>query len=115
MQSGPGNGVAGKQVVITGGTNGIGLAAAEALVARGANVALVARDRARGETAAARVRPGAGRAGTGPVVDVLVADLSSQADVRRLAAEVGSRYERVDVLVNNAGAIFGARRMTGDS
>ena len=114
MQSGPGNGVAGKQVVLTGGTNGIGLAAAEALVARGANVALVARDRARGETAAERARSGAAGAGPGPVGDVLVADLSSQADVRRLAAEVGSRYQRVDVLVNNAGAIFGARRMTAD-
>jgi len=48
------------------------------------------------------------------VVDVLEADLSSQADVRRLAVEIASRYERVDVLVNNAGALFGARRITAD-
>lgn len=125
MQSGPGNAIAGKQVVLTGGTNGIGLAAAEALFARGANVALVARDKDRGEAAAARLRSGAaasvasgGGHGTGagavPEVDVLVADLSSQADVRRLAGEIGSRYERVDVLVNNAGALFASRRMTGD-
>ncbi len=110
MQSGPGNGVAGKQVVLTGGTNGIGLAAAEALAARGANVALVARDRARGEAAAARARTRA----AGSVVDVVVADLGSQADVRRLAAEIDSRYERVDVLANNAGAIFASPGLTGD-
>ncbi len=110
VQSGPSNGVAGKQVVLTGGTNGIGLAAAEALAARGANVALVARDRDRGEAAAARARAG----GSGGVVDVVVADLSSQADVRRLAAEIGSRYDRVDILVNNAGAIFSSRKLTVD-
>jgi NAD(P)-dependent dehydrogenase (short-subunit alcohol dehydrogenase family) len=102
--------VAGKQVVLTGGTNGIGLAATEALAARGANVALVARDKARGEAAAARARAG----GAGGVVDVVVADLSSQAEVRRLAAEIGSRYERVDILVNNAGAIFVSRKLTVD-
>jgi NAD(P)-dependent dehydrogenase (short-subunit alcohol dehydrogenase family) len=96
--------------VLTGGSNGIGLAAAEGLAARGANVALVARDKARGEAAAARARAGA----PGAAVDVLVADLSSQADVRRLAAEVGSRYERVDVLANNAGAIFASRKITVD-
>ena len=125
MEPGPGNGIADKQVVLTGGSNGIGLAAGEALSARGANVALVARDKARGEAAAARLRSAAGasgvprgghgaRAGGVPVVDVLVADLSSQADVRRLAGEISSRYERVDILVNNAGALLGARRMTGD-
>jgi NAD(P)-dependent dehydrogenase (short-subunit alcohol dehydrogenase family) len=73
----------------------------------------VGRDKARGEEAAAQARSGAG-AGAGVVVDVLVADLSSQAEVRRLAGEIASRYERVDVLVNNAGALFGARRLTGD-
>jgi NAD(P)-dependent dehydrogenase (short-subunit alcohol dehydrogenase family) len=90
-------------------------------VARGANVALVARDKARGEVAAARARAGAAASGGGAsgagdpgAVDVLVADLSSQADVRRLAAEIASRYDRVDVLVNNAGAIFASRQLTGD-
>jgi NAD(P)-dependent dehydrogenase (short-subunit alcohol dehydrogenase family) len=92
------------------------LAAAGALAARGANVALVARDKARGEAAAARARSAAAAAGAGAgaVVDVLVADLGSQVDVRRLAGDIGSRYDRVDVLVNNAGALFGARNLTGD-
>jgi NAD(P)-dependent dehydrogenase (short-subunit alcohol dehydrogenase family) len=110
MEPGPNNAVAGKQVVVTGGTNGIGLAAAEALAARGANLALVARDKDRGEAAAARARA----ASSGGVVDVVVADLSSQADVRRLAAEIGSRYDRVDILVNNAGALFASRQLTVD-
>ncbi len=57
--------------------------------------------------------PGRRRA-PGPVLDVLVADLGSQAGVRRLAAEIEDRYERVDVLVNNAGAIFSRRQLTGD-
>ncbi len=95
MQSGPSNGVAGKQVVLTGGTNGIGLAAAEALAAGGAHVALVARDKGRGEAAAARARARS----SGGVVDVVAADLSSQADNHQLAAEIASRLTRVDIFI----------------
>jgi NAD(P)-dependent dehydrogenase (short-subunit alcohol dehydrogenase family) len=108
------DGVAGKQVLLTGGTNGIGLAAAEALAAKGANVALVARDDRRGEAAADRARAAAARAGAKTTVDVLVADLSAQADVRRLAAEVAQRYEKLQILANNAGAIFSTRQVTQD-
>ncbi|MGH9106502.1 MAG: SDR family NAD(P)-dependent oxidoreductase [Acidimicrobiales bacterium] len=108
------DGVAGKQVVLTGGTSGIGLAAAEALAAKGANVAIVARDSRRGEEAAGRARAAAATAGRHPTVEVLLADLSSQAEVRRLAGEVERRYPRVEVLVNNAGAIFSRRQLTGD-
>ena len=72
------DGVAGKQVLLTGGTSGIGLAAAEALAARGANVAIVARDRQRGESAAARALAAASAASQQVAVEVLVADLGAQ-------------------------------------
>ncbi len=112
MSSQQWDGVAGKRVVITGATNGIGLAAAEALAARGALLAIVARDQLRGEEAARRARAAA--ATPEATVDVLLADLTSQAEVRRLAAEISARYSAVDVLVNNAGAMFNARRVTTD-
>jgi NAD(P)-dependent dehydrogenase (short-subunit alcohol dehydrogenase family) len=114
VSSQPPGPVLGKQVILTGGTNGIGLAAAMVLAARGANLAMVARDKQRGEDAADRVKHAGVAAGQAPVVDVLVADLSSQADTRRLAAEVVARYPAVHILVNNAGAVFAERQLTGD-
>jgi NAD(P)-dependent dehydrogenase (short-subunit alcohol dehydrogenase family) len=104
-------GVNGKQVLITGATNGIGLAAAEALAARGARLAIVARSETRARDAVARITKAGG---SGAKVDVLLADLSSQASVRRLAADVLDRYAHLDVLVNNAGAMFGTRQVTED-
>jgi NAD(P)-dependent dehydrogenase (short-subunit alcohol dehydrogenase family) len=106
-----GAGAAGKRVVITGATNGIGLAAAEVLAAHGAELAVVARSEARAAEAVSRIK---GAAGSDATVDVLIADLASQASVRRLAAEVLDRYPRVDVLVNNAGAIHTTRQVTED-
>ena len=101
----------GKYILITGATNGIGLAAAEALAALGTNIAIVGRNETRIKIAAARVKAAAAK---GTTVGTFIADLSSQAAVRNLAAEVLARYPRLDVLVNNAGAMYTTRQVTAD-
>jgi len=105
------NGVAGKQVLLTGGTGGIGLAAARELARRGAHLAIVARSEAKAVEAVRQIRAASGSDGE---VDVLLADLSSQASIRRLAAEVLERYPTLQVLVNNAGGVNSQRRLTED-
>jgi retinol dehydrogenase 14 len=99
----------GRTVLVTGGTGGIGRATALGLTAMGAHVAITGRDGARTESAAREVRT----AGSGQV-DVFVADLSSQEEVRRLAGEVLLRLSRVDVLVNNVGGYWNTRHLTAD-
>src|SRR5215475_11907293 len=102
--------MAGKTVLVTGGTGGIGRATAYGLAQRGARVGIVGRDPARTAAAADDIAKATGN----PAVDALPAELSSQAEVRRLAAEVLRLYPRLDVLVNNAGAYFAHRQVTVD-
>jgi len=99
----------GKVALVTGGTSGIGKATATALAAMGADVVVVGRNPERGERAAAEIR-----AQTGGTVDLALADLSSQAEVHRLAEEFRQRYDRLDVLVNNAGLVQSTRTETPD-
>ena len=100
----------GKTVLITGGTGGIGKAAAIALASKGARVGITGRDRVRAELAAATIR----RESNNPAVDVFFGDLSSQAAVRRLADEVLAAYPRLDVLLNNVGGFWAHRHVTAD-
>jgi len=99
-----------KTVLVTGGTGGIGKATAAGLARLGARVGIVGRNRQRAEAAAADIRREVDKA----VVDVFVADMSSQAEVRRLAADVLDRYPRLDVLVNNVGGFWATRHSTAD-
>jgi len=100
----------GKTVLITGGTGGIGKAAAIGLATMGARVGITGRDRARAETAGEAIVRESGA----PVVDIFVADMSSQAEVRRLADEVLAAYPRLDVLLNNVGGFWAHRHVTAD-
>jgi NAD(P)-dependent dehydrogenase (short-subunit alcohol dehydrogenase family) len=100
----------GKTVLITGGTGGIGRAAAIGLASLGARVGITGRDQARAEAAAAVIARESGN----PAVDVFVADLSSQTEVRRLAGEVLAACPRLDVLLNNVGGFWAHRHVTAD-
>jgi NAD(P)-dependent dehydrogenase (short-subunit alcohol dehydrogenase family) len=100
----------GKVCVITGATSGIGLAMAQRLARMGASLALVGRDRARGAAALADMKAIAPDGS----YRLYLADLSRLAEMKRLAAELLEKEERIDVLINNAGAVFGHRRLTAD-
>jgi NAD(P)-dependent dehydrogenase (short-subunit alcohol dehydrogenase family) len=95
-------------VLLTGATRGIGRAAAIELARTGAEVALVGRERERVQAVAQEARA----AGGGAPVHEYVADLMLMADVRTLAEEVRERHEHIDVLANNAGALFASRKET---
>lgn len=99
-----------KQVVITGSSRGIGRTTALALAKMGAHLALVVRDRELGNKVVEEIRAldGKGR------VELFIADFSSQKDVRKVAKEILEKHDKIDVLINNAGAVFMDRAVTVD-
>lgn len=100
----------GKVCVITGATAGIGEVGAQELARRGARLVVVARDERRGEATMARLReiaPGAAHR-------IHYADLSRISEMKRVAAEIAAAEPRIDLLVNNAGALFASRHVTAD-
>jgi NAD(P)-dependent dehydrogenase (short-subunit alcohol dehydrogenase family) len=99
-----------KICLVTGATSGVGLVTAQALAQQGAMVLLVARNPDRGAATVKRIVQETGN----PNVDVVLADLSSQSQIRQLAAAVQRRCAHLDVLVNNAGALFTQRRLSAD-
>src|SRR5207245_9874964 len=105
-----GDGGSGRVCVVTGASSGIGRATAQALARLGATLVLVCRDRGRGEETLAALRAESSAA----AVALFLADLSSRAEIRRLAAELGERYPAIHVLVNNAGVINLRRSTTVD-
>lgn len=99
-----------KTILITGASAGIGEVTALELARTGATIVGVGRNPAKCATVADRIRQATGN----PHVEFLIADLSVQAQVHRLAAEVCQKYERLDVLINNAGAVFFQRQESAD-
>ena len=102
--------MAGRACLVTGATSGIGKATATGLARLGADLLLVARDPARGRATVAELQA----ANDGARVELLVADLASQASIRGLAEEINRGQPRLDVLVNNAGGYWATRHTTVD-
>ena len=99
-----------KTMLVTGANAGIGKAAALALAQTGATVIIVCRNEARGKAAQAEIIAQTGN----QAVDLLITDLSSQDSIRQLAQSIQDKYDRLDVLVNNAGGVFTDRQLTVD-
>src|SRR5688572_25411540 len=100
----------GRACLLTGATSGIGKTTALELARLGADLTLIARDRARGEATVQEIKAATGN----PKVTLLLADLSSQASIRNVAGEFKKQRSRLDLLINNAGAIFTERKVTAD-
>ncbi len=95
---------------MTGATSGIGYETALGLAKRGARVLMVGRNRAKAESSAEIIR----EQSRNPAIEVVVADLSSQADIRRAAAYVSKKHSTIDVLINNAGIWLSKYQVTED-
>lgn len=100
----------GKVCLVTGSSSGIGKVTARELARLGATVVMVCRNRAKGEAAQAEIEAATGN----ERVDLILADLSSLADVRRVAAEFKERYTQLHVLIHNAGGVSSVRKVTPD-
>jgi retinol dehydrogenase 14 len=105
-----GGGLGEKVCLITGATSGIGKATAMGLADMGASVVMVGRDRGRGEAALAEIKEKSANVS----VHLLLANLSSQEEIHRLADEFKEAYPRLDVLINNAGVFRSERTTTPD-
>ncbi len=100
----------GRIAIVTGSNTGLGFDTARVLAQHGAQVVMAVRDTAKGDAAAAEIR----RAAPGAEVTVHKLDLGSLASVREAAAELGSAYPRIDLLVNNAGVMYPPKQTTAD-
>ena len=100
----------GKICLVTGGTNGIGKATAQALAQMGATVVIVGRDAQKAAQVSKEIQAASGNQN----VDWLLADLSSQQDIRHLVTEFKSKYSQLHVLINNAGGTFMTRQLSVD-
>ncbi len=100
----------GRVCMITGASSGIGKATALGLAKMGATVVLVCRDRGRGEAAMDDIRAES----RDQAVDLMLADLSSQASIRQMVSDFKDRYQQLQILVNNAGVFLSKRSVTAD-
>ena len=106
----PNSGMRGRVCLITGGSSGIGKATALGLANMDATVIVLGRDSGRGEAAITEIKQKSGN----EAVDLMLADLSSQASIRRLAEDFKGTYGRLHVLINNAGVFLSRRTVTVD-
>jgi NAD(P)-dependent dehydrogenase (short-subunit alcohol dehydrogenase family) len=102
--------VKGKTVLITGATNGIGKVAALEIAKQGATVVIVGRDKTKTENVTNELRAASGNKN----IEFILADLSSQKDIHKLASDFKAKHSRLDVLINNAGGFFDKRKTTVD-
>jgi len=100
----------GKVCLVTGSNTGVGFVTARELAKMGATVVMVCRNRAKGEAAQAEIKEMSGN----DQIDLIVADLSRLSEVRRVASSFKQKYSQLHVLINNAGAINGERKVTPD-